>query len=289
MVSSVAMHLGTVSQVWRYPVKSMIGERLESATLGSRGVPGDRGWAVYDVERGGVTNAKRLPVLRGCRATYLHEPRDGEGPPPVELTLPDGTRMTTDDPDAPRRLTEAVGRPVTLESLGPEGSGSAPRISSTGDTPEVRRDLMGLAAGEPEADMSAFPGERLAELRKGNFFDAMPVHLLTTATLATLTRLAPESIWDERRFRMNLLVDTGDADGYPELEWIGRRVRLGSAVVELTDGCPRCVMVTQAFDELPRDPRLMRTLVRETEHVAGVYGTVIVPGHVDVGALVVTA
>lgn len=280
------MRLGTVSQVWRYPVKSMLGERLDSATLGARGVPGDRGWAVCDVERGGVTNAKRLPVLRGCRARYLDEPRDGDAPPHVELTLPDGTRVTTADPETPRRLSEAFGRSVTLESLGPEGSASAPRISSADDTPEVRRSLMGLAVGEPEADMSAFPGERLAELRKGTFFDAMPVHLLTTATLATLARRAPESIWDERRFRMNLLVDTGEADGYPELEWIGRQVQIGTAVVELTDGCPRCVMVTQAVDELPKDPRLMRTLVRETQHIAGVYGTVTTPGRVDVGAVV---
>ena len=282
------MRLGTVAQVWRYPVKSMLGERLESATLGARGVPGDRGWAVWDVERDGVTTAKRLPALRGCRARYVDEPRDGEAPPRVELTLPDGTRMATGDPETPGRLTEAFGRAVTLVSLGGPGSESPPRISSAGDSPDVRRALMGLAPGEPEADMSAFPGERLVELRKGNFFDAMPVHLLTTATLATLARLAPESIWDERRFRMNLLVDTGAADGYPELDWIGRRIRLGAAVVELTDGCPRCVMVTQAFDELPKDPRLMRTLVRETQHVAGVYGTVVAAGNVDVGALVTT-
>lgn len=280
------MRLGTVSQVWRYPVKSMLGERLESATLGTLGVPGDRGWAVWDVERGGVTSAKRLPALRGCGARYVDEPRDGDAPPHVELTLPDGTRVTTGDPEAPRRLTEACGRPVTLESLGGPGTESAPRISSAGDSPDVRRALMGLAPGEPEADMSAFPGGRLVELRRGNFFDAMPVHLLTTATLATLTRLAPESDWDERRFRMNLLVDTGEADGYPELDWIGRRIRIGTAVVELTDACPRCAMVTQAFEELPKDPRLMRTLVRETQHVAGVYGTVVEAGSVDVGAAV---
>lgn len=282
------MRLGTVAQVWRYPVKSMLGERLDSTALGARGVPGDRGWAVWDVERDGVTTAKRLPALRGCRARYLDEPRAGEAPPHVELTLPDGTRMTTGDPETPGRLTKAFGRAVRLVALGVPGTESAPRISSAGDSPDVRRALMGLAPGEPEADMSAFPGERLVELRRGNFFDAMPVHLLTTATLSTLTRLAPESIWDERRFRMNLLVDTGAADGYPELDWIGRRIRVGAAVVELTDECPRCVMVTQAFEELPRDPRLMRTLVRETQHVAGVYGTVVEAGNVDVGALVTT-
>jgi len=44
-------------------------------------------------------------------------------------------------------------------------------------------------------------------LRQGNFFDAFPLHLLTRTTLRTLARLAPESNWDERRFRPNLLVE----------------------------------------------------------------------------------
>lgn len=278
------MRLGTVSQVWRYPVKSMIGERLASATIGARGVAGDRGWAVRDVERGGVTNAKRLPALRACGARYLQEPVDGAAPPDVEVTLPDGTRVSSDDPQAARRLTDALGREVTLESLGPAGSDAAPRISSVADTAGYRRRLMGLAPGEPEPDMTAFPSQRLIELRKDNFFDALPVHVLTTATLAALARLAPDSSWDERRFRMNLLVDTAAADGFRELEWVGRRLRVGSAVVEITDACPRCVMVTQAVDEVPADRSLMRTLVRETQHVAGVYGIVITAGTVERGS-----
>ena len=282
------MRLGTVSQVWRYPVKSMAGERLDSATIGARGVAGDRGWAVRDVERGGVTNAKRLPALRGCQARYLQEPVDGDAPPHVELTLPDGTCVTSDDPEAARRLTEVLGRAVTLESLGPEGSDAAPRISSAADTAGYRRRLMGLAPGEPEPDMSAFPSQRLVELRRDNFFDALPVHVLTSATLATLASLAPESAWDARRFRMNVLVETAAAVGFQELEWIGRRVTVGSVVIEITDACPRCVMVTQAVDELPKDRGLMRTLVRETQHVAGVYGIVSTAGTAEPGALVQT-
>ena len=283
------MRLGTVAQIWRYPVKSMAGDRLEAATIGSRGVVGDRGWAIREVERGGITNAKRLPALRGCRARYLEEPVDGDAPPPVEVTLPDGTRVTSADPDAARQLSEALGRAVTLEALGPEGSQAAPRISSAADTSAYRRRLMGLVPGEPEPDMSAFPSQRLIELRKDNFFDALPMHVLTTATLSTLARLGPGLTWDARRFRMNLLVETEGADGLRELEWIGQRVHVGSAVVELTDGCPRCVMVTQAVDELPKDRELMRTLVRETHHVAGVYGIVINAGTVEEGALVETA
>jgi hypothetical protein len=125
--------------------------------------------------------------------------------------------------------------------------------------------------------------ERLRELRHGNFFDAYPIHLLTRTTLHTLERIAPESSWDVRRFRMNVLMDAVETMGYPELEWIGRRVRVGTAVVAIAMGCPRCVMVTQAVDDVPQDHRVMRTLVHETHHTAGVYAAVVEPGEAREG------
>jgi uncharacterized protein YcbX len=134
-------------------------------------------------------------------------------------------------------------------------------------------------------DYSEFPPERLRLLRQGNFFDAMPVHVLTTATLKTLARLAPESTWDERRFRPNVFVEMA-GDGYPEFEWMKRRVRIGTAVLDRITGCPRCVMVTQPVDEVPQDHRIMRTLVRETKHLAGIYAGVAEEGDVHVGSTV---
>lgn len=277
------MRIGLLARLWRYPVKSMAGESLESAALTRRGIPGDRGWAVYDESRNGITGGKRLPVLRRCRAAAASTPIPGAPPPPAEIILPDGARFRTDAPDAAARLSALCGRTVTLRSLGPEGSESAPRLTMAAETPETIRELMGLAPGEPEADMSAFPAERLRELRQGNFFDAFPIHLLTRTTLRTLERLAPESNWDERRFRANLLVDADDSAGYPELAWIGRRLLLGEAVLEVVTGCPRCVMVTHALDDVPQDPRIMRTLVRETHHIAGIYARVERAGVIRVG------
>jgi uncharacterized protein YcbX len=277
------MRVGTVTHLWRYPVKSMGGERLEAATLTWRGIPGDRGWAVYDESRSGITGGKRLPPLRGCRARYPSEPVAGDGSPPAEITLPDGGRLLTDAADAARRLSELFGRPVTLRSLGPAGAESAPRLTSEGESPETVRALNGLQPGEPMPDMSAFPPERLRRLRQGNFFDAFPIHLLTRTTLRTLARLAPESVWDERRFRPNLVVEADEAEGYPELGWIGRRLRVGAAVIEVITGCPRCVMTTQPVEDVPQDHRVMRTLVRETRHIAGIYAGIVAEGAVRAG------
>jgi uncharacterized protein YcbX len=277
------VRVGTISQLWRYPVKSMAGERLATAALTWRGIPGDRGWAVYDETRDGITGAKRLPLLRGCRARYMSPPAPDEASPRAEISLPDGTTVLTDSPDVAGRLSDHFGRPVTLRSLGPAGTESARRLTTADESPATVRGLMGLLPGEPEPDMSGFTPERLRQLREGNFFDAFPIHLITRATLKTLEQSAPESSWDVRRFRPNLVVESDDPSGYPELSWIGRRVRVGSAVIEVVTGCPRCVMVTQPVEDVPQDHRVMRTLVRETHHTAGIYASVVQGGELRVG------
>ena len=101
-----------VEQIWRYPVKSMAGERLESAFVSRRGIPGDRGWAVWDEERSGVTNAKRLPALRALRPRYLSEPAAGGASPAIEITFPNGTRRASDDAHVGKALSDYLGRAV---------------------------------------------------------------------------------------------------------------------------------------------------------------------------------
>jgi uncharacterized protein YcbX len=277
------MRVGILSQVWRYPVKSMGGERLEGADLTSRGIPGDRGWAVFDDTRQGITGAKRLPALRACRARYPSEPVVGEPPPAAEITLPDGDVVSTDSPRAAQRLSELVGRPVALRALGGAGAPSAPRITTHGEPEETVRAIMGVLPDEPMPDMSGFTPERLRMLREDNFFDAFPIHLLTSTTLRTLAHVAPDSLWDERRFRPNLFVETDEPEGYPELGWLERRLLVGSSEIQVVTGCPRCVMSTQAVDEIPQDHRIMRTLVREIRHTAGIYAGIATAGRVSLG------
>lgn len=65
--------------------------------------------------------------------------------------------------------------------------------------------------------------------------------------------------------------------------WTGRRVRVGGAVLEITTDCPRCVMATVGFADLPKDPKVMRTIVAEAGGSLGVYANVLEPGTVSVG------
>jgi uncharacterized protein YcbX len=57
------MQVGTIGEIWRYPVKSMVGERIDGCDLTAAGLPGDRGLAVRDEERGGIRGAKKIPAL----------------------------------------------------------------------------------------------------------------------------------------------------------------------------------------------------------------------------------
>src|SRR5262249_32641777 len=110
--------VGTVRELWRYPVKSMGGECLERATLGAMGIPGDRGWAVRDEAAGEVRGGKKLPRFIRSRRRDRGGPAGG-GPRRAEIPRPDGTIVGSDDADVSGRLSALVGRRVTLWPLQP--------------------------------------------------------------------------------------------------------------------------------------------------------------------------
>ena len=278
------MSAARVTELWRYPVKSMGGERIERTDLGANGVPGDRAWAVRDERRGGIRGAKKIPDLMRCSARYAEEPAPGAVPAP-EITLPDGSRLRADAADANARVSAAVGTPVTLWPLRP-ASDVAHYKRGAPDTSDVAAELRAMFGREPDEplpDLSVFPPDLFQyESPPGTYFDAFPLLLLSTASLRRIAELAPASRVDVRRFRPNFVIETA-GDGFPELAFAGKHVRLGGAVLEVGVGCPRCVMITHGFADLPKDPGLMRALVREAGGIAGVYASVAEPGPVRVG------
>jgi len=280
------MRVGSVTEIWRYPVKSMAGEQLETTSLGEWGLPGDRGWAVRDEERGGIRGAKKIPELMRCAARYVDEPRESHIPP-AEMCLPDGSLLRTDAAHANERLSSALGRSVTLWPLQPaEQLDHYRRGAPTYDDLEQElRATFALEPGEPLPDFTGLPPEVFEfESPPGTYFDAFPLLLVTDRSLAHLQSLAPDSRIDVRRFRPNFLLSVPDArDGFPEAAWPGKRLRIGSATVEVTIGCMRCVMTTLPVGDLPKDPRIMRVLVREARHCLGAYARVVEPGTARLG------
>jgi uncharacterized protein YcbX len=280
------MQVGSLKQLRRYPVKSMGGELLEEVELAAGGLPGDRAWAVRDEVRGGIRGAKKIPALMGLRARYPSAPAV-VGSSPAEITLPDGSTLATGDPAIHDHLSKALDHPVSLWPLLPADALEHYRrgAPSHEDFEQELRSIFGRSPEEPLPDLSIFPPEILEfESPPGTYFDAFPLLLLSESSLRTMHEKTPGSRFDVRRFRPNLLVsDTGSSAAFPEQEWCGRRLEIGAAIVRVAVTCPRCVMVTHGFEDLPKDPGVMRALVRESGGNLGVYATVETPGRVRVG------
>jgi uncharacterized protein YcbX len=276
------MNIGTISEIWRYPVKSMAGERLPEADLGPLGVPGDRGWAVRDEVRGGIRGAKKIPALMRCTARM-----SGTDDSAPLISLPDGTSLRADASGAAEKVSAAVGASVTLWPRRPSEDLDHYRrgLPDHEDMETELRSIFGREAGEPLPDLSVFPPELFEfESPPGTYFDAFPLLLLTDASLRNLQQLAPASRVDVRRFRPNFVIATdGTQPAFPEMEWQGRRIAVGGAVIEVTVACPRCVMITHPVDELPRDTALLRTVVQKASQNVGVYARVETPGPVREG------
>ena len=67
--------VGRVKEIWRYPVKSMAGEKLTSTQVGPLGITGDRVWAMHDDAE--ILSARHYPKFLMCAARYLEQPREG--------------------------------------------------------------------------------------------------------------------------------------------------------------------------------------------------------------------
>lgn len=278
--------VGRVTELWRYPVKSMGGERLERCVIGPRGIPGDRGWALRDEKAGEIRGAKKLPQLLRCAARYVDEPVDGMIAP-AEITLPNGRRLRSDDPAAAAQLSDLVGRPVSLWPLQPATATEHYRRALP-DNPDIMvelREIFGRTEDEPLPDLSVFPPEIMEYTSPlGTYFDAFPLHLLTTASLSALTRRTPVALFDVRRFRPNLLVEpVGNTTGLVELDWCEKTLRVAGVRVKVEMPCVRCVMTTLPQGDLPHEPLVLRTIVRDAAQNLGVYASVMSPGSVAVG------
>lgn len=289
------MKLGTLTQIRRYPIKSMVGETLDSSALTMRGLPGDRVWAVRDEQRGGIRGAKQIGRLMELAARFPQPPNE-EGSSPAEIVLQDGSVLSTGDDDVSERISRAIDHEVTLWPLLPADDREhyrrgAPTIT---DPEASARAVFAREPQEALPDLSIFPRE-LFEFAcpPGSYFDAYPLLILTEQSLRSIARDARESNVDVRRFRPNLVIDTAAAEpaaqnesSFPEFAWVGKRLRIGRAVVELTFECPRCVMITRATEELENDPQIMRSIVRSSGGNLGVYANVVEPGVISVGDVV---
>jgi uncharacterized protein YcbX len=236
--------VGRIAGIWRYPVQSMQGERLEAAEIAANGVVGDRAYGLVDPEVGMVVSSaqgrRKWREIVTLAARYAAAPGRNGTAAPIEILLPDGTVLTNDRADIDSRLADALGAPVHL-------------------------------------------ADKAAENARSEYGHA-PLHLLTTASLRQFAEHHPEGRFAPARFRPNLLIDMGEEKGFAEQGWMERRFRLGDAVeIAVTEHCKRCVMTTLPQGDLPIDPVILHTTSMHNQTRAGIYAAVLTPGEVRVG------
>jgi hypothetical protein len=243
--------VGVVAEVWRYPVKSLQGERVDRLDLAPGGAVGDRPLAIVDPAAGKVLSAKRWPQLLHARAA-------GTGAA-ITITLPDGTEHAATDPAIDAALSAWLDHPVTL---------SAPPID------RVLPMEMYTGMADEETPLFDWPGPL------GTWQDLADAHWLTTASLDAARALHPKGDWDVRRFRPTALFDVAGAS-WAEDSWAG--VAIGSARSEVIMATPRCSMPPRAQPGLPQDRAVSATLRDHHDNNLGVYAKITAPGTIAVG------
>jgi uncharacterized protein YcbX len=278
--------VGTVKEIWRYPVKSMAGERMQRANVSARGIYGDRGWAIRDEKAGEIRNARKMPALLHCTAIYLREP-NADDAPPAQITLPDGTTFRSDSAEANARLSDLLGRSVSIWPLQPASERDFLKRAAP-DNPDMiaeMRQVFGRLENEPLPDFSTLPPQILEFTSPfGTFFDAFPFNVLTTASLMTLARSNPTADFDSRRFRPNVLIETDRGiEGLAESEWSGRILRIGAMRIKVEMPTVRCVIPTLDQPGVKKDPSVLRTIVRDAAQNLGAYATIATAGTIALG------
>ena len=253
--------IGRVESVWRYPVKSMRGEQLPEIFAGFAGVYGDRLFAFKS-----SATPIGFPYLTGreARQMLLYRPRF----------------RYSEKAAKPANLAETVEISPILNSVAADWADLALDVETpsgevlTIDDP-VLLQRFGALAGE---------GHTLTLLRSERAMtDCRPISLFS---LQTVRQLGEEvgAVLDKRRFRANVYLDLGAADGFSENTFVGRKVRIGSKVVIcVLERDPRCQMITFDPDTAAPNPEILRNVARGHDGSAGVYGAVLAEGTIQTG------
>jgi uncharacterized protein YcbX len=264
-------NVGSVIALWRYPVKSMLGEELNFSEITEYGLVGDRLYALVDAADGKIASAKnprKWPSMFDFRAVLADSPRISTHLPAVRITLHDGGVVDSRQPDIDLVLSKALTREVRLQSRSPGLGVTTSEEYNTGDQDNAAMDTI-----------TEFT------LPEGTFFDTGIVHLLTTATIDRLSSLYPEGRVEVRRFRPNIVIETVRKESdFVENSWVGRVLAVGDSVrLILTALCGRCVMTTLAQADLPYDRGILRAAVQHNHSKVGIYACVLEGGTVRRG------
>lgn len=271
--------IGTIGELNRYPVKSMLGEALDAVEVSTKGLAGDRVCALIDRETGKVVSAKlphrwRKMLQFGARCTDPH----GHG---VAVVMPDGSNLDCSSENANTTLSAELGRDVFFAFARPDDiemeRAHPEEVAESGPASEVGAAVLPLGMAAPE----------------GGFFDYAPIHIVTTASLNRVATQSLAGVAEPVRFRANIVIKNEDSPPFVENDWVGGVISIGPDVrLRVILPTPRCAIPTLPHGAMPADPRLTLEIgklnkvpILDMGRLAclGTYAEVLSPGHVAIG------
>lgn len=285
--------IAEVSELWRYPVKSMGGESLTQANILLQGMAGDRCWAVVDAAEREIRSAKRWPDLLNFQAQYKNAAPENscfdEAVPAVLINCPDGSQLDSNDDRLNQQLGQMLAKPLQLRALRPASDKAHYRLAKARSEADFLAD-MAMQAGEDFPDFSQAEPGIMAQLAEhvtplGAYVDAFPLHMLSEDSLAFLGDAAKLEALSQR-FRPNIVVKSCEGEqGLVEKQWLGRRLKLGNVILRVDSQTVRCSMPgrAQAWAGLQAVPTMARAVAAHCERFLGLNILVEQPGEIRIG------
>lgn len=270
---------GTITALNRYPVKSLLGESVDTSKATERGLVGDRTHCLIDDETGKVASAKAPRLWRDLLQYRATSTSNG-----ITVTMPDGTVLA--ESDVAGTLTKCLGRRVTLSSAREAGASldrSDPnQVLEKGVDEQVSSDPLEIGQAAP----------------MGGFFDFAPVQVLVKNSLQAIASAVPDQEITMARYRANILLDIPDARPFVENDWRGKVITIGEVKLHIVAPTPRCAVPMLEHGTLPPSPgavsavaRLNRTAMPELAPglfpCLGAFAVVASPGELRVGQTIV--
>ena len=281
--------VGTVKELWRYPVKSMAGELVNEAQIEKLGMVGDRCWAVRDEDKNETTSVKKLPKLLLCSPEYEQQPEKGQvgdEVPHVNIILPDGTSFRSEDENKNEILSAYLKKNVSLWPLQSKKNWKFYQLKTMAGAEAMKKQFN---SKEELPNLASVSWLKLLELSifatpLGRFYDAYPLHLVTSNSIEKLKQLTPEGDFIPQRFRPNIYIESSIKNAnLDEFEWVGGKLHIGNTIIKCNSRTVRCSMPAQPQPNINKDSKILRTLEKYTKRHLGINGSVIQVGSIRCG------
>ncbi len=269
--------IGKVESIFRYPIKSIGGERLFNSKIDKNGVEGDRIYAFKDCETGFIVSCKHPRKWKEIIQLSATLNQDNSV---IVRDLKNEELSSKDEIES--KIYELTSRTVELISV---------------------RDNLGRQIREADRSNIEKLGTKINQeplsiaSKENHFFDFAPLHIITTASLNHIGTFYKEGDFKAERFRPNLIIKTSETNNFLENEWIGKEVKIGNGLeVKIIEPTPRCVLITLKQGKLEEDIEILKTIVQKgsaksytyfpgkmLKGTLGVYGIIIKEGTVKIG------